>query len=175
MLIKTVAFVFKEDCFWGKIDFQGKWFSRKMIFNENWVSRKIGFQEKWFSRKIDFQGKMVFKENDFQGRVPSADGAGRVWCGVRRPGDCFQNSIFDWIIFNIWQVLIFNIWLSNIQCYIYKLFMLIILGWYFHIKSTKAWDSRITNMTFPCIRCEIHKYTNTQIHLHITFTHYIYT
>ena len=59
--------------------------------------------------------------------------------------------------------------------------MLIILGWYFHIKSTKAWDSRISNMTFLCIRCEIHKYANTLTHyiytleLHITFTHYIYT
>ena len=29
-------------------------------------------------------------------------------------------------------------------------------------------------MTFPCIKCKIHQYTNTQIHLHITFTHYIY-
>ena len=27
-------------------------------------------------------------------------------------------------------------------------------------------------MTFLCIKCKIHKYTNTQIHLHIT--HYIY-
>ena len=26
----------------------------------------------------------------------------------------------------------------------------------------KAWDSRISNMTFPCIKCEIHKYTNTK-------------
>ena len=28
----------------------------------------------------------------------------------------------------------------------------------------KAWDSRISNMTFPCIKCKIHKYTITQIH-----------
>ena len=28
----------------------------------------------------------------------------------------------------------------------------------------KAWDSRILNMTFPCIKCETHKYANTQIH-----------
>ena len=27
----------------------------------------------------------------------------------------------------------------------------------------KAWDSRISNMTFPCIKCKIHKNTNTQI------------
>ena len=27
----------------------------------------------------------------------------------------------------------------------------------------KAWDSRISNMTFPCIKCETHKYTNIQI------------
>merc|ERR1711953_660285 len=27
----------------------------------------------------------------------------------------------------------------------------------------KAWDSRISNMTFPCIKCKIHKYTITQI------------
>ena len=28
----------------------------------------------------------------------------------------------------------------------------------------KAWDSRISKMTFPCIKCKIHKYTITQIH-----------
>ena len=27
----------------------------------------------------------------------------------------------------------------------------------------KAWDSRISNMTFLCIKCKIHKYTITQI------------
>merc|ERR1711953_160845 len=27
----------------------------------------------------------------------------------------------------------------------------------------KAWDSRISNMTFPCIKCKIHKYTIIQI------------
>ena len=27
----------------------------------------------------------------------------------------------------------------------------------------KAWDSRISNMTFPCIKCKIHKYTIAQI------------
>ena len=27
----------------------------------------------------------------------------------------------------------------------------------------KAWDSKISNMTFPCIICKIHKYMNTQI------------
>ena len=27
----------------------------------------------------------------------------------------------------------------------------------------KAWDSRISNMTFPCSKCKIHKYTITQI------------
>ena len=26
----------------------------------------------------------------------------------------------------------------------------------------KAWDSRISNMTFQCIKCNIHKYTNTK-------------
>ena len=26
----------------------------------------------------------------------------------------------------------------------------------------KAWDSRISNMTFPFIKCEIHKYKNTK-------------
>ena len=28
----------------------------------------------------------------------------------------------------------------------------------------KAWVSRISNMTFPRIKCKIHKYTNSQIH-----------
>ena len=27
----------------------------------------------------------------------------------------------------------------------------------------KAWDSRISNMTFPCIKWKIHQYPNTQI------------
>ena len=28
----------------------------------------------------------------------------------------------------------------------------------------KAWDSSISNMTFPCIKCKIHKYTSIQLH-----------
>ena len=28
----------------------------------------------------------------------------------------------------------------------------------------KAWDSRISNMTSPCIKCKIHKYINMQIY-----------
>ena len=27
----------------------------------------------------------------------------------------------------------------------------------------KAWDSRISNMTFLCVKCKIHNYSNTQI------------
>ena len=27
-----------------------------------------------------------------------------------------------------------------------------------------TWDSRISNMTFPCVKCEIHKYANMYIH-----------
>ena len=42
----------------------------------------------------------------------------------------------------------------------------------------KAWDSRISNMTFPCIKCKIHiisKYANTNCLKEDPTSHYIYS
>ena len=35
----------------------------------------------------------------------------------------------------------------------------------------KAWDSRISNMVFPCVKCKIHTYKNTQIHKYKVLKH----
>ena len=61
----------------------------------------------------------------------------------------------------------FDIGLGRIFQFPYIFFCVFRDMYNFHsnLNSThlKAWDSRISNMTFPCIKCKIHKYTITQI------------
>ena len=39
--------------------------------------------------------------------------------------------------------------------------------WYSHVSNVKYENKQISNMTFPCIKNEIHKYTNTKIRKYI--------